>query len=541
MTSVSTPRNVIRLGTRRSLLAWAQSGWVAREIERLNPGLKVEMVGIDTRGDKILDVSLRNVEGKEFFVAELDAALRTGQVDMTVHSMKDLSLERPAEFILAAIPRRANCRDVILFGPDVQAKLEKGEPIRIGTSSPRRIENIPAFLEKALPSFGGTQARTQPKLEFVEIRGNVNTRLSRVREPVGSERHLDGVVLAFAGLIRLWADVPGRAELQKLFEGLRWMVLPIRENPTAPAQGALAIECRKDDDFVRAALGKLHDTQTADHVARERQVLAEWGGGCHQKFGATSLSLPGGGPMLFIRGRKPDETFVDELKWRAPGMALGKASGGVRAWDGKQWRAGSAGEERIVEAKKSEIGKAVFVAHSRAVISDSGRREEAAELIQRLQKARVWTSGTQSWFKLAEQGIWVEGCAESLGFDFVAPMIQEEVLGLPSLQGEGWTVLTHEKASEGWSDFSGIRILATYRLIESPDQNSNQAALALKDATHIFWSSGSQFDAMKNQLSQISKGAHHACGPGKTAAYLKSQGLNPEVFPSLEEWKKWLR
>src|SRR4051794_1008814 len=107
----------LKLGTRRSLLAWAQSSWVAREIERLNPGVHVQLVGIETRGDKIQDVALRQIEGKEFFVAELDDALKTGNVDLTVHSLKDLSLERPKEFICAAIPRRENPRDVILFGP----------------------------------------------------------------------------------------------------------------------------------------------------------------------------------------------------------------------------------------------------------------------------------------------------------------------------------------------------------------------------------------------------------------------------------------
>src|SRR6185312_5051825 len=106
-------QRTFKLGTRRSLLAWAQSGWVAREIERANPGVQVELVGIETRGDRILDVSLRSIEGKEFFVAELDQALSSGQVDLCVHSMKDLSLERPKDFILGAVPRRENPRDVI--------------------------------------------------------------------------------------------------------------------------------------------------------------------------------------------------------------------------------------------------------------------------------------------------------------------------------------------------------------------------------------------------------------------------------------------
>src|SRR5262249_52360049 len=149
-----------------------------------------------------------------------------------------------------------NPRDVVLFGPGVMEKLRAGRELKIGTSSPRRLENIPGFLKRALPDAGGRA----PAVDLVEIRGNVNTRLGRVHEPEGSERHLDGVVLAFAGLIRLWADeAAGRPELRKLLEGVRWMVLPLRECPAAPAQGALAVECRAADARVRSVLAKLHD------------------------------------------------------------------------------------------------------------------------------------------------------------------------------------------------------------------------------------------------------------------------------------------
>src|ERR1700733_1025487 len=122
--------SVLKLGTRKSLLAWAQSSWVARQIEKHNPGTRVELVGIETRGDKIQDVSLQVASqmtgGKEFFVAEIDEALRSGAVDLTVHSMKDLSLDRPQELMNAAIPKRENPRDVALFSPGILKKLREG-------------------------------------------------------------------------------------------------------------------------------------------------------------------------------------------------------------------------------------------------------------------------------------------------------------------------------------------------------------------------------------------------------------------------------
>lgn len=258
---------ILKLGTRRSLLAWAQSSWVAREIEKLNPGLKVELVGIDTQGDKILDKPLSQIEGKEFFTAELDHALIEGRVDFTVHSMKDLSLDRPPQIKIAAIPARELQHDVIIFHESVIQRLKKGKDIRIGTSSPRRLTLLPTFLEKALPQFS---ENTKPKIKFVEIRGNVNTRTSRIHESEGSERKLDGVVLAYAGLERLSHDQTAALELWKLLENTKIMVIPIQECPTAPAQGALAIESRKDHPVALDAIKKLHHPPTEAAVQEER-------------------------------------------------------------------------------------------------------------------------------------------------------------------------------------------------------------------------------------------------------------------------------
>ncbi len=514
----SGERDVLKLGTRRSLLAWAQSGQVAREIERLNPGLRVELVGIDTMGDKIQDIPLQKVEGKEFFVAEIDQALRAGAVDLTVHSLKDLSLDRPDAFVLAAMPRRKNPRDVAIFGPGILDKLRSGAPVRVGSSSPRRIENLPAFLSEALPHLGPGGAK--PQVEFVEIRGNVNTRLGRLHEADDSARFLDGVILAFAGLIRLWADPQARAEAEPLFREVRWMVLPLRECPAAAGQGALAIECRADDARVREAIARLDDAQTRRAVARERGLLAEWGGGCHQKFGATCVSSDEAGDLFYVRGRKPDGQFVDELRWQAPA----RPASALKPWDGSRFKLGAAAGPS--EAAQLDLsGHAAFVAHSRAL---------PPALVRQAQGARLWCSGTPSWFKLAQQGLWVEGCAEGLGFESIEAQLGEAVLGLPPLRE--WLVLTHEAAVPGWQG-KVARAVGTYRLQESPEGVPDDVKRELAQARQIWWASGSQFDALG---SQAQASAEHACGPGKTAQHLRKKGINPRVFPGVEEWKTWL-
>src|ERR1700722_18517141 len=132
------PSRVLKLGTRRSVLARAQSAAVARHLERLHAGagLSVELVGIETRGDRIQDRPLSSVDGKEFFTAEIDTALLDGAIDFTVHSYKDLSLERTPRLRLAAVPRREPPFDIALFARDVPERLAAGLGLTLGTSSP---------------------------------------------------------------------------------------------------------------------------------------------------------------------------------------------------------------------------------------------------------------------------------------------------------------------------------------------------------------------------------------------------------------------
>ncbi len=510
----------LRLGTRRSTLAWAQSLWVAERLQSASPGQAVELVPIETRGDRITDVPLRELEGKEFFTAEIDQALLSGAVDITVHSLKDLSLERPAGIALGAVPPRENPRDVIVFHRGARTRLGRGERLRIGTSAPRRVENVPHFLERALP--GGARGR----IECVEIRGNVDTRLGRLHESDDHPRKLDGVVLALAGLVRLWRDTRtdgGREKLNRLLRETLWMVLPITDCPSAPGQGALAVECRSDDETVRALLASLDDAATAQLVGEERRVLATSGGGCHQQFGATCVEHPSCGPLLYIKGVGSDGERLDRLDWLAMPPA---PAGRVAPWDGFHAREssdvppGEVSAEVHAALRRSSLPP-VFVAHSRAM--PPGIESD-------LDERRVWTSGTASWYRLAERGVWVEGCAEGLGYDWIASTLAEPVLGLPPLNG--WQVLSHTGSADYWP---AGEVIGTYRL---PDVAS-QAIPDPHSVTHAYWASGSQFRELWSQLPPT---VHHACGPGKTADAIRAAGVHRlTVFPAVHEWRRWLK
>jgi hydroxymethylbilane synthase len=515
------PSRVLKLGTRRSALARAQSAAVARHLERLHPGLTVELVGIETRGDRIQDRPLSSVDGKEFFTAEIDHALLEGRIDFTVHSYKDLSLDRTPLLKLAAVPPREQPHDIAIFAPDVPERLAAGLPLTIGTSSPRRMSLVPEFLRQALPAPTG-EPRGGADIRLAELRGNVDSRLRRLHEPRGSARQLDGIVLAFAGLARLWADEAGRGLLEQLFSHLPRMLLPLSDCPAAPAQGALGIECRAGDEATARLLAEIDDKSTRRAIETERALLGARGGGCHQRFGATQIEVPELGTLLYLR----EDGQQGELHW-TPAAPLAPLVGPVRAWDGSRAeRAAFEPEAAGITASARQLpdSEAVFIAHARAL--------PAATRTAIRPGCRIYVPGVATWKALAAQGLWIEGCADGLGFGQLEPLLQQPLLQLPP--PARWTVLTHAEAVAGWAPAQAI---ATYRHVDGP--SAQEAATAPPaDTTHCYWHSSAQFDRWHRS---VNASAQHACGPGKTYAHLRrAEVQNLRMFPGVVQWRSWL-
>ncbi|WP_330306465.1 MULTISPECIES: hydroxymethylbilane synthase [unclassified Streptomyces] len=253
----------LRLGTRRSKLAMAQSGQVADAVSQVT-GRPVELVEITTYGDTSRE-NLAQIGGTGVFVTALRDALLRGEVDFAVHSLKDLPTAQPDDLVLAAVPVREDPRDVLVARDGLTfAELPNGA--RVGTGSPRRMAQLNAYAR----SHGMT-------IETVAIRGNVDTRIGYVRNG-----ELDAVVLAAAGLNRI-----GRSDEVTDFLSVD-TVLP------APGQGALAIECAADNADLIAALGELDDPFTRAAVTAERSLLAALEAGCSAPVGALADLLADG-------------------------------------------------------------------------------------------------------------------------------------------------------------------------------------------------------------------------------------------------------
>ena len=248
----------LRLGTRGSLLALAQSNWTASVLEA-NGASEVSLEVIRTVGDEHLDQPLHEISGKALFTRELDEALLSGRVDLAVHSLKDLPTVLPEGLCIAATPRRVDPRDVVV-GPEgastTLASLKKGAIV--GTSSLRRVALLNAFRGDVTP-------RT--------IRGNVDTRLRKL-----DDGQFDAIILAGAGLTRL--GLAGRAS--EWLERTAWL--------PAPGQGALGIVTRTEDAETRGSVGALNDPDSVAAVTAERTCLEVLGGGCQVPIGALGLA-----------------------------------------------------------------------------------------------------------------------------------------------------------------------------------------------------------------------------------------------------------
>ena len=292
----TTERTTVRLGTRASTLAMTQSGHVADRL-RAEFGVDVELVTISTEGDRSSE-PLASLGGQGVFVAALREALVRGDVDFAVHSLKDLPTTPDPRLVLAAIPPRIDPRDV-LVARDGLTLGELPQGARVGTGSPRREAQLNAL------GLG---------VEIVPIRGNVDTRLGKV-----ASGDYDGVLLARAGLLRI-----GRAdEATEVIDPLQ--MLP------APGQGALACECRVDDDATIRLLERLDDSDTRAAVTAERSLLATLEAGCSAPVGALAEIAEGDdGDELWLRAVVGDISGSPTIRLSASGLPSEAAAVGER-------------------------------------------------------------------------------------------------------------------------------------------------------------------------------------------------------------------
>jgi hydroxymethylbilane synthase len=458
--------------SRSSALARLQAALVSRALSHAHPGLVVECHTRASAGDRDQASPLWQMGDRGAFTADLSQALLHGEADVVVHSFKDLPIELPSGTTVAGALPRADPRDVLL----IRRGIVDAAPAAIGilSSSPRRA----FLLQETLPSLLPWPVRA---VETQPVRGNIETRL---RKLVEGDAH--GLVVAKAALDRLLtfgAPFDGEAAAVRAYlNQCHWMVLPMREFPWAPAQGALALEIREGRPDLQMLLDGIVCRATTSAVTAERQVLAAHGGGCHQALGAAIIDAPYG-RVVSVRARGPADEH--ECRWELaasrPGFPRASAE---RVWP-------APGEE--VAANRSAVP-------AQRPRPDVGLRVTRADALPSgwapTPDTCVWAAGGQTWRKLAAHGIWVHGCADGLGDDARPPV--------DALAGRdvSWVRLTHAASA------NTAEAVATYSV-------STKLPEDLPSRSHFFWTSGSLFKSALSRWPALARG-WHASGPGRT-------------------------
>ena len=274
----------IRIATRKSALALWQAEHVKARLEQAHPGLKVSLVPMVSRGDKLLDAPLAKIGGKGLFVKELETALLENDADIAVHSMKDVPMDFPEGLGLYCICEREDPRDA--FVSNTYASLDQLPPGSVvGTSSLRRQAQLLA---------------RRPDLKIQFLRGNVNTRLAKL-----DAGDYDAIILAAAGLIRLGFESRIRSSIS------------VDDSLPAGGQGAVGIECRSGDSDIHSLLAPLHHRDTASRVSAERALNKRLNGGCQVPIACYAVLE---GEQLWLRGLvgQPDGALLLNAQGRAP-------------------------------------------------------------------------------------------------------------------------------------------------------------------------------------------------------------------------------
>jgi hydroxymethylbilane synthase len=289
------------------MLALTQTKWVVEQLKMQMPEAEFELREIVTKGDRILDVTLSKVGGKGLFVKEIEQSLLDGETDFAVHSLKDMPAELPDGLVIGAIPKRVDPRDVLLSKEGRQLD-ELPQGALVGTSSLRRAAQLLAY---------------RPDLRIESVRGNIDTRIRKL-----TEGNFDAIVLAAAGLERV--DWQGEVS----------QYLPVEISLPAVGQGALAIECRADDDATLALLRLLDDEPTRLAVSAERTFLHKLQGGCQVPIAAYATVDAGVITLTGLVG-SPDGTKIckstavgsdpRELGQQVADAVLGQGAGEILA------------------------------------------------------------------------------------------------------------------------------------------------------------------------------------------------------------------
>ena len=500
---------IIKILSRKSDLAVIQAREVGDRIKQHYPNIEIQYITKKTSGDIDLKTPLSEMSSSGVFTDDLRNDLMLNKCDLAVHSWKDLPLNLGAETILAGSLKRADQRDILLIKKNQINKIIKKKSLNILSSSPRRIYNLKSFVVDYLPL-------KVEKVSFENVRGNIPLRFKKF-----FEKKSDGLILAKAAIDRLLInDINELKEISNLIRGYLtkcyWVITPLSQNPTSPGQGALGIEVKKNNKALIEIIKKISHQETIKCVDFERSILKKYGGGCHQKIGASYIPTHFG----YINSQKGETENGEKFySWDIHS----KDNKLTKKTDIKNIYPSNLSDHKLFNRsylnKSSKLvseleNKCIWISRTSALPEDVKINPTNV----------IWASGIKTWRSLAKKGIWVNGTSDGMGENFDT--------NINSLTKNKWIKLTHKSAHE-----SRIKeVIYTYELKKLPFNED------ISKKKYYYWMSSSAFKYILSMYPEIIN-AHHACGPGNTFEELQKIIKDPkrlEIVLTYNSWKNKL-
>ena len=516
------------LGTRGSLLAITQSNQIKQQLEELTED-QFELKIIKTQGDIQTDVPLYELPGKDFFTKELDTALLNGEVDLVVHSYKDLGTQRPKGIALGAITKRSYAEDLLLIKKETVENFSAKKNLIIGTSSPRRIATTQQSLKFFIPYGKNLHIETKT------LRGNIHTRIKKLHQ-----NQYDAILLALPGVERLALENPSRDILQELLKDLTFMILPHSYFSTAASQGALAIEYnqkRNDASAIYQKIKLLTDPQTLKEVQQERKHFQNYGGGCHLAVGIHSETIEGN--IYTIHKGEYNKQSISKTYYSQAKSPLNpkKIFIGLPQKKDNTVKLPHQIPNAIGDQLIKKIPHKANIPHQKQhlfLASPYGIPSLSPKCIHHL-----WCSGASTFKKMADANLWVHGCADGLGEKKILSYFQSQTVQLMTKPEKGnkkellCSVLTHKDSPS----ILGPNIGCYKRTIKNPQNLDKKYHQTLKDCELFYWTSFTQYQSFIEAFPFI-KDKRHGTGPGKTYHAFKKKSYKNRIIPQYRILKK---
>ena len=494
----------IRIIGRSSRLSLLQMEKTKQRILNMFPDIAITLVPRISKGDALQNIPLHTVEGSDFFTQDIFDALENNEADIAVHSLKDMSSSHFFGNNIFAIIDRDDVRDIAIFSKDIEVKISAGATLIIGTCSPRREHMAIHFLKMALPQTGRFSIETR------SIRGNVDSRLRKL-----AQGEYDGIILAVAGLNRLIESKSDAPSIEQLLHDKKRMVLPLIECVPAPCQGAIVAEAHPSNKLAVEILSSINSSLLMEDCIQEKKTASNFGTGCLQQFGVTTLHYADNKKVLYAAGTNSNGQIFEE--WKAlPEVIVGNK----KLFSAAEYM-GQFFNYQYTETLIPFSEPAAYVGNYKSI--------HTADMQQLLYQKKIWAAGTKTWLELSKKGYWVEGCADAMGLESLIALWKRPLF---QLQQNDIRIITHVQAASNWQK-KGWKTIASYQLTEKP---TAEISVRLSEADAIFWTSIQQYHLYKKI---IKKDIQHICPSGETAELLKEEGLNPVVFPNIKAFAQW--